>query len=176
MFLAHRTFLAAAVLAQLTRAIDLNNPLDGCPPAAAAIANNNNIFNSTGEATFQLKGQSEPWHLALAFSDERAKNTIYGLEPTRQTLSVIVSVPETFPNSEAGNQTSLCVYRLEQKNGTAANAQSTCTGIISDDCIRALNNVPAPKDGLCPVPDIASACGSVTVVGCKLSPVPGKEQ
>ncbi|KAJ6780339.1 hypothetical protein PWT90_08076 [Aphanocladium album] len=171
MSLARRTLLAAAALVQLTSAIDLNDPLDGCPPAARAIADNKSVFNSTGETAFKLQeNQSDDWYLSLTFRDERKGNVIYGVEPTRQTLSVIVSVPGDFPRSDAGKQTNLCVYRLQQQNGTA-NEQASCSGLISDECIKALNNVPAAKDGSCPVPDIGAVCGDATISGSTLKPI-----
>lgn len=167
MSLARKALLAAAALVQLTGAVDLTNPLDGCPAAAASIASNESVFNSTGETPFKLQeGQSEDWYLALTFRDERKHNTIYGTDLTRQSLGVIVSVPGSFPESTAGKQASICVYRLAQQNGTA-NEQASCSGIISAECIEALNNVPAPKDGSCPVPDVSGACGDAKVVGCE---------
>ncbi|KAF1731255.1 hypothetical protein CRV24_009334 [Beauveria bassiana] len=171
--------VVVAALAQLTGAFDRNDPLDSCPPAARTIIENQSAFNSTGETSFKLlpaassqSSDDDDWHLALTFRDERAQNTLYSSSQTRQSLDVIVSVPERFPGSEAGKQTSLCVYRLEQQSAAAnANEQASCTGILSDACISALNSVPAASDGSCPVPDIAGACGDAKVVGSTTTPV-----
>ncbi|KAM3512176.1 hypothetical protein MY11210_004164 [Beauveria gryllotalpidicola] len=164
--------VVAAALAQLAGAVDRDDPLDSCPAAARTMIEDPSVFNSTGETSFKLAGQPDDWHLALTFRDERAQNTFYGASQTRQSLGVIVSVPESFPGSEAGNQTSLCVYRLEQQSAGAANEQASCTGILSDACISALNSVPAASDdGSCPVPDIVGACGNATVVGSTTTPV-----
>ncbi|KAM3490720.1 hypothetical protein MY3957_005976 [Beauveria namnaoensis] len=171
--------VVVAALAQLTGAFDRNDPLDSCPPAARTIIENQSVFNSTGETSFKLLPASsqsdndkDDWHLALTFRDERAQNTLYSSSQTRQSLDVIVSVPERFPGSEAGKQTSLCVYRLEQQSAAAnANEQASCAGILSDACISALNSVPAASDGSCPVPDIAGACGDAKVVGSTTTPV-----
>ncbi|EJP66234.1 uncharacterized protein BBA_04727 [Beauveria bassiana ARSEF 2860] len=170
--------VVVAALAQLTGAFDRNDPLDSCPPAARTIIENQSAFNSTGETSFKLlpaassQSGDDDWHLALTFRDERAQNTLYSSSQTRQSLDVIVSVPERFPGSEAGKQTSLCVYRLEQQSAAAnANEQASCTGILSDACISALNSVPAASDGSCPVPDIAGACGDAKVVGSTTTPV-----
>ncbi|KAM3516414.1 hypothetical protein NHJ13051_009938 [Beauveria bassiana] len=171
--------VVVAALAQLTGAFDRNDPLDSCPPAARTIIENQSAFNSTGETSFKLlpassqsDNDNDDWHLALTFRDERAQNTLYSSSQTRQSLGVIVSVPERFPGSEAGKQTSLCVYRLEQQSAAAnANEQASCTGILSDACISALNSVPAASDGSCPVPDIAGACGDAKVVGSTTTPV-----
>ncbi|KAJ3494988.1 hypothetical protein NLG97_g3712 [Lecanicillium saksenae] len=171
MSLATKALLAAAALVQLTGAIDLNDPLDGCPPAARAIADSQSVFNSTGETPFKLQqNQANDWYLSLTFRDERKSNVIYGVEQTRQTLGVIVSVPGDFPRSDAGKQTNLCIYRLQQQNGTA-NEQASCSGLLSEECIKALNNVPAAKDGSCPVPDIGGACGDATISGSTLKPL-----
>ncbi|OAA36591.1 hypothetical protein BBO_08173 [Beauveria brongniartii RCEF 3172] len=171
MSLTYKALVVAAALAQLTSAFDRNDPLDGCPPAARTMIENQSVFNSTGETSFKLQGQSDDWHLALTFRDERAQNTLYSTSQTRQSLGVIVSVPESFPGSEAGKQTSLCVYRLEQQSA-AANEQASCAGILSDACISALNSVPAASDGSCPVPDIAGACGDAAkVVGSTTTPL-----
>ncbi|OAA55460.1 hypothetical protein ISF_07971 [Cordyceps fumosorosea ARSEF 2679] len=151
---------AAAALTPLAAAVDLNDPLDGCPSAVRSLAAGQPIFNSTGEARLPVTTASDPWYLALGFRDEREKNAIYGLELTRQSLDVIVSVPETFPGSAAGRQTSLCVYRLRQQNATA-DEQASCDGVLSDACVKALESVQAPAagDGSCPVPDVSAACG-----------------
>ncbi|OAA77276.1 hypothetical protein LEL_04099 [Akanthomyces lecanii RCEF 1005] len=171
MSLARTALLATGVvLVQLAGAVDLNDPLDGCPRAARSIAENQSVFNSTGESSFKLPGQSDDWYLALTFRDEREQNALYGTSQTRQTLGVIVSVPESFPNSAAGKETSLCVYRLEQQSATA-NEQASCSGILSDECIKALNSVPAASDGSCPVPDISGACGDAKVVGSTSTPL-----
>ncbi|PMB67665.1 hypothetical protein BM221_005833 [Beauveria bassiana] len=178
MSLTYKALVVAAALAQLTGAFDRNDPLDSCPPAARTIIENQSAFNSTGETSFKLlpassqsDNDNDDWHLALAFRDERAQNTLYSSSQTRQSLGVIVSVPERFPGSEAGKQTSLCVYRLEQQSAANANEQASCTGILSDACISALNSVPAASDGSCPVPDIAGACGDAKVVGSTTTPV-----
>ncbi|KAM3430968.1 hypothetical protein NHJ13734_007501 [Beauveria thailandica] len=171
--------VVAAALAQLTGAVNLNDPLDGCPPAARTMIEDPGVFNSTGETSFKPLvppgGQSDgndDWHLALTFRDERAQNTFYSTSQTRQSLGVIVSVPERFPGSEAGKRTSLCVYRLEQQSAAAANEQASCAGILSDACISALSSVPAASDGSCPVPDIAGACGDAAkIVGSTTTPL-----
>ncbi|KAM3559137.1 hypothetical protein ARSEF4850_004272 [Beauveria asiatica] len=176
--------VVAAALAQLTGALDRSDPLDGCPPAARTVIEDPSVFNSTGETSFKPLvppgGQSDgndddDWHLALTFRDERAQNTLYSTSQTRQSLGVIVSVPERFPGSEAGKRTSLCVYRLEQQSAAAAAAadeQASCAGILSDACISALSSVPAASDGSCPVPDIAGACGDAAkVVGSTTTPL-----
>ncbi|KAK8141423.1 hypothetical protein G3M48_010539 [Beauveria asiatica] len=171
--------VVAAALAQLTGALDRNDPLDGCPPAARTMIEDPSVFNSTGETSFKPLvppgGQSDgndDWHLALTFRDERAQNTFYSTSQTRQSLGVIVSVPERFPGSEAGKRTSLCVYRLEQQSAAAANEQASCAGILSDACISALSSVPAASDGSCPVPDIAGACGDAAkIVGSTTTPL-----
>ncbi len=170
MSLARIALFTVAALAPLARAVDLTDPLDGCPRAVLSMAENQSVFNSTGETSFKLRpNQAEDWYLALTFRDERAQNALYGKSPNRQTLGVLVSVPESFPGSAEGKQTSLCVYRLEQQNATA-NEQADCGGILSDACIKALNSVPAASDGSCPVPDIAGACGDAKVIGCKWFP------
>ncbi|KAM3563428.1 hypothetical protein MY1884_001246 [Beauveria asiatica] len=179
--------VVAAALAQLTGALDRSDPLDGCPPAARTVIEDPGVFNSTGETSFKPLvppgGQSssssddddddDDWHLALTFRDERAQNTLYSTSQTRQSLGVIVSVPERFPGSEAGKRTSLCVYRLEQQSAAAAaDEQASCAGILSDACISALSSVPAASDGSCPVPDIAGACGDAAkVVGSTTTPL-----
>ncbi|OAQ97645.1 hypothetical protein LLEC1_07675 [Akanthomyces lecanii] len=171
MSLARTALLATAAMVQLAGAVDLNDPLDGCPRAARSIAENQSVFNSTGEASFKLlPDQPDDWYLALTFRDERAQNAFYGTSQNRQTLGVVVSVPESLPNSAAGRQTSLCVYRLEQQSA-AANEQASCSGILSDGCIKALNSVPAASDGSCPVPDISGACGDAKVVGSTTTPL-----
>ncbi|TQV92079.1 hypothetical protein IF1G_09151 [Cordyceps javanica] len=170
-----RTALLAVVvaLARLAGAVDLNDPLDGCPDAVRAIAENKNVFNSTGETSFRLQpGQPDDWYLALTFRDEREQNALYGSSQNRQTLGVIVSVPESLPGSDAGKQTSLCVYRLAQQDAAANNEQASCSGVVSDECIKALNSVPAPSDGSsCPVPDISGACGDAKLVGSTTTPL-----
>ncbi|KAM3498548.1 hypothetical protein MY10362_008139 [Beauveria mimosiformis] len=173
MSLTYKALVVAAALAQLTGAFDRNDPLDGCPPAARTMIENQSVFNSTGETSFKLQpGQPDDWHLALTFRDERAQNILYSTSQTRQSLGVVVSVPESFPGSEAGKQTSLCVYRLEQQSAAAANQEASCAGILSDACISALNSVPAASDGSCPVPDIAGACGDAAkVVGSTTTPL-----
>lgn len=171
MSIACKALAIAAAVVQLAAAVDLNNPLDGCPAAAQALADGENIFNSTGETSFKLNSDSEPWHLVLAFRDERARNTIYGTEPTRQSVDVILSVPESLPGSTEGSDTNLCIYRFSQQNGTA-NDQASCSGVLSDECIKALNNAPPAKDGACVTPDV-SACGNLEVVKCEyMSNVP----
>ncbi|EGX88020.1 hypothetical protein CCM_09156 [Cordyceps militaris CM01] len=169
-----RILLASGALARLASAIDLTDPLDGCPPAARSIATHESVFNSTGETSFRLSNQSSSssadWYLALAFRDERAQNALYGLSPNRQTLGVIVSVPESVPGSAAGAHTGLCVYRLEQQDA-AANAQASCAGVLSAACIAALESVPAASDGSCPVPDVSGACGGAKVVGSTTTPL-----
>ncbi|KAM3451338.1 hypothetical protein MY3296_005379 [Beauveria thailandica] len=173
--------VVVAALAQLTGALDRNDPLDGCPPAARTMIEDPSVFNSTGETSFKplvppggqsSDGNDDDWHLALTFRDERAQNTFYSTSQTRQSLGVIVSVPERFPGSEAGKRTSLCVYRLEQQSAAAANEQASCAGILSDACISALSSVPAASDGSCPVPDIAGACGDAAkIVGSTTTPL-----
>lgn len=166
MSLARQTLLAAVALAQLAGAIDLTNPLDGCPSDAHLIASGYNVFNSTGETSFRPKGQSDDWYLSMTFRDQRAKNAIYNRLPTSQSLGVIVSVPGSFPKSTEGKQTGLCIYRFQQQN-TTANGQASCSGILSDECIKALTSVPATSDGSCPVPVVSGACGDLPIDACK---------
>lgn len=125
---------------------------------------NNGSFNSTGSAEFQLAMENDqdplqPWYLTEALRDVPLNDN--GTRGT-QALTIFLSVPESFVGSEQGNNTKFCTYRMVGQNATAAD-DGSCDKILSTECLKAIDDIPAMKDNDddCPRPDIRDACGHV---------------
>lgn len=123
------------------------------------------LFNSTGtgEIDFARKDTLhplEPWYLTQAlrdvdfYADGRALRT--------QALTVFLSVPRSFVSSEQANNTNVCAYRMMGLNATA-NDDGSCDKLLSDDCLKAIDDLPGKvdDDDDCPSVDVRDACGQV---------------
>ncbi|KAH6662908.1 hypothetical protein F5X68DRAFT_178007 [Plectosphaerella plurivora] len=162
------TLLASSLLPPTLAQQSNRSSTDNCPRALRDIVDDRTAFNSTGSASFRL-GQNEDWFLSYSLTDRRHEFFNSGQFVTVQSLEVYLSVPELFIGTEQGNNTRFCMYMMPGRNETsddeAGNDVGSCSGILSDECIQAMRDVPPPEDGNCPQADIREQCGFGTLVG-----------
>ncbi|WYZ46000.1 hypothetical protein EsH8_IX_000225 [Colletotrichum jinshuiense] len=166
-----RTLLTLSYVRSLALAQTSNSSsLENCPRPIQNIGNGRTNFNSTGSRPFRLTpDQENDWYLSYALTDVRGETINIGSWVTMQDLSVYISVPQSLIGTRQGNNTMFCMYMMPGQNDTVTysgdDASRSCTGVLSDNCLRALRSTPPPAEDDCPKVDISAACGFNTVVG-----------
>ncbi|KAJ4144311.1 hypothetical protein LMH87_003201 [Akanthomyces muscarius] len=119
------------------------------------------FFNSTGTGEIQFARQDsqhplEPWYMTQTLHVTRDEKDAW----RTQSLTVFLSVPESFVGSDEANNTNVCAYRMRGLNATAHD-DGSCDELLSDDCLDAIDDLPAmpDSDGNCPSVNVQDACG-----------------
>ncbi|KXX80991.1 hypothetical protein MMYC01_205173 [Madurella mycetomatis] len=168
--------LAAGAILSGTLLATAQSSFDDCPRPIQDIADDNTSFNSTGSASFSLglEGDAEggggeqqggSWYLSYSLTDRRGDNINFGSWVTAQELNVYLSVPESLIGTRQGNDTRFCMYMMPGQNETSRDGSGSCSGVLSDECLRALRNTPPPTEERCPQADIEEQCGWRISVG-----------
>ncbi|KAH8176583.1 hypothetical protein LIA77_05001 [Sarocladium implicatum] len=133
----------------------------GCPAGTEELADGQLAFNATKSASFELHTTLGEWYLSLGLRDTRAANLGFGDYESGQWLEFMLSVPESLIGSQQGNNTEYCVYRFPARNETADDDEEpgSCKGVLSDDCVEAMENSQMSGDEGCPSIDVSEECG-----------------
>ncbi|SPJ78593.1 uncharacterized protein FTOL_06982 [Fusarium torulosum] len=130
-----------------------NSSYRDCPVAIRNIATENWPYNSTGTLPIEFEGQDDPWQISVAVTDRRAPHLWFGDRKSDQETNTYLSVPESLIGSSEGNETFVCLYMMPGVNQTATNAteaDGSCNGILSDECIEEFNDAPTSDGQKCP--------------------------
>lgn len=119
----------------------------------------NDIYNASGAVTFSGFDISSPitlstpWTAAQHLIDSNEDDLIWRDFAFKQDKRVNPST-----NSTKGWR--ICHYVMPgvSSRSSTSPVDSTCKGIISDECITALKNTPSSQDDICQFPS-AKACG-----------------
>lgn len=133
----------------------------GCPTGTESLATGELGFNATKSAGFTLQPELGEWYISLGLRDSRADNLHFGDARAGQWLEVMLSVPESFIGSQQGNDTEYCMYRFPARNETADEDEEagSCKGVISDDCVEAMQKSWMEDGNGCPSIDVREECG-----------------
>lgn len=133
----------------------------GCPYGTEDYATGQLGFNATKSASFELHSSLGEWYLSLGLRDSRAENLRFGDYRSGQWLEFMLSVPESLIGSRQGNNTEYCVYRFPARNETSDDdeAPGSCKGVLSDDCVEAMENSQMNGEEECPSIDVSEECG-----------------
>lgn len=157
----------------LTQSAD-NSTSSDCGSEIDSFLEQRRPINSTNTVAVNHSNFWEPWYLSLMITDRRDPGYSWGPGKTFQERSGFLSVPESFAESERGEDTSYCLYRLPAQNAVADGETGSCSGIISEECRIALQySTPDFSDDQCHVPDdYKKACSVDGYLGmCKCMPI-----
>ncbi|KAJ4115315.1 hypothetical protein NW768_011167 [Fusarium equiseti] len=137
-----------------------------CPRIVEDLTEGDVAFNATGTTTLSLLEQDD-WHLSMTFQFRLARNTTTVKDVSSMSNhAVFLSVPESLPRTTSGKEIELCYYEMDPVNATSDSGEgesndsdTTCDGILSEECQEALRGAPRPHDGDCPDLDVKEACG-----------------
>jgi hypothetical protein len=139
-----------------------NSSYRDCPVAIRNIATENWPYNSTGTLPIEIQGQDDPWQISVAVTDRRAPDLWFGDRRSDQETNTYLSVPESLIGSSEGNETFVCLYMMPGVNETATNAteaDGSCNGILSDECIEEFKEAPTSDGQKCPTVSASEKCG-----------------
>ncbi|KAF5001082.1 hypothetical protein FGRMN_1276 [Fusarium graminum] len=160
---------------------------DDCPESIQNIGKDNWLYNSTGTIPIELTGQDDPWQITATIKDVRDPVLWYGDRRSSQELSIYLSVLESLVGSSKGNETFVCAYVMRGLNETATNstnADDSCSGILSNECIEEFKDAPVSDGGKCPEVSVSEECGQRLIlkqrnplnfssIRCTLDELPG---
>ncbi|KAF5551878.1 hypothetical protein FMEXI_3133 [Fusarium mexicanum] len=109
-------------------------------------------FNASGTLPIEFKGAKNPWYISTAVTDERDQNRTFDGAHSRQWIKGFISVPRYLV---ADKSVGVCSFMFQGLNISSENpddADKSCEGVISDACIKELENstLPIRTSGGCP--------------------------
>lgn len=110
----------------------------------------NSTLNATGTESFRLPREDDDWYVStsLEFLQSYAtEEVVYRNMVTRQNF--FLSVPESYAGSVDANGMDMCFYRMQKMNATQSGDGHSCNGVLSQDCIDALERAETTGTG-CP--------------------------
>jgi hypothetical protein len=149
----------------------------GCPVGTASLASGQDQFNATKSAEFSLHQALGSWYLSFGLRDTRGDHLDSESFSTVQWLEIMLSVPESLIGSRQEDDTEYCMYRFPARNETVDSDEITgsCHGVLSDDCVEAMENGPVVNDDGCPSIDVREKCGFNWETSTSLYPVTMKQ-
>jgi hypothetical protein len=110
------------------------------------------FFNASGTLSIEFKGSKDPWYISTAVTDERDEKRTFDGAHSRQWIKGFISVPRYLV---AGKSVEVCSFMFQGLNSSSENpddADESCKGVISDACIKELENstLPIRTSGNCP--------------------------
>ncbi|KAF5618645.1 hypothetical protein F52700_12165 [Fusarium sp. NRRL 52700] len=109
------------------------------------------FFNASGTLPFKLQGQEDPFYISAVITDERDQN-----RGSEQWLNGFISVPRPLAGSIDNQTVGVCSYMFQGLNSSSENpddADGSCEGVVSDECVEELENsiLPISTGGNCKV-------------------------
>ncbi|KAF4945319.1 hypothetical protein FGADI_12059 [Fusarium gaditjirri] len=104
-------------------------------------------FNASGTLPVKFKGQIYTWYISTAVTDERDQNHTFNNGHSLQWLQAFISVPRQFVGSRDGKNSQVCPYMFKGLNKTSESpddADESCKGVMSDECIDEFENLTLP--------------------------------
>lgn len=148
-----------------------------CPVGTAPLASGQDEFNATKSAEFSLHRALGTWYLSFGLRDIRGNHLDLESFTTVQWLEIMLSVPESLIGSRQENGTEYCMYRFPARNETVDEDEiaGSCQGVLSDDCVEAMENSPVVNDDGCPSIDVREKCGFNWETSTSLYPATTKQ-